>query len=119
MHTFSKGFRSLKWAREIGQKPEEDVVWQRNAGRRQPPPQAHFISPNPPRHSRRSVSDGVIQLRVPLAGCAGFFLQASIPRRILTKMSEAIYCMNMRFAKRGVVGAPVLLNLLPATAWCV
>ena len=56
--------------------------------------------PNPPRHSRRSVSDGVIQLRVPLAGCAGFFLQAPIPRRILTKMSGAICCMNMRFAKR-------------------
>ena len=98
-HVF-EGFFGLKWAREIGQKPEENVVWQRNAGRRQPPPQAHFISPNPPRHSRRSVSDGVIQLRVPLAGCAGFFLQAPIPRRILTKMSEAICCMNMRFAKR-------------------
>ena len=97
---FRRVFRSRKWAREIGQKPGEDVVWQRNAGRRQPPPQAHFISPNPPRHSRRSVSDGVIQLRVPLAGCAGFFLQAPIPRRILTKMSEAICCMNMRFAKR-------------------
>ena len=54
------------------------------------------IFPNPPRHSRRSVSDGVIQLRVPLAGCAGFFLQAPIPRRILTKMSGAICCMNMR-----------------------
>ena len=97
---FRRVFRSRKWAREIGQKPGEDVVWQRNAGRRQPPPQAHFISPNPPRHSRKSVSDGVIQLRVPLAGCAGFFLQAPIPRRILTKMSEAICCMNMRFAKR-------------------
>ena len=97
---FRRVFRSRKWAREIGQKPGEDVVWQRHAGRRQPPPQAHFISPNPPRHSRRSVSDGVIQLRVPLAGCAGFFLQAPIPRRILTKMSEAICCMNMRFAKR-------------------
>ena len=97
---FRRVFRSRKWAREIGQKPGEDVVWQRNAGRRQPPPQAHFISPNPPRHSRRSVSDGVIQLRVPLAGCAGFFLQAPIPRRILTKMSEAICCMNMRFVKR-------------------
>ena len=84
---FRRVFRSRKWAREIGQKPGEDVVWQRNAGRRQPPPQAHFISPNPPRHSRKSVSDGVIQLRVPLAGCAGFFLQAPIPRRILTKMS--------------------------------
>ena len=60
---FRRVFRSRKWAREIGQKPGEDVVWQRNAGRRQPPPQAHFISPNPPRHSRRSVSDGVIQLR--------------------------------------------------------
>ena len=47
----------------------------------------------------RVFSDGVIQLRVPLAG-AGFFLQAPIPRRILTKMSEAICCMNMRFAKR-------------------
>ena len=58
------------------------------------------IFPNPPRHSRRSVSDGVIQLRVPPAGCAGFFLQAPIPRRILTKMSGAICCMNMRFAKR-------------------
>ena len=99
-HVFEGFFRSRKWAREIGQKPGEDVVWQRNAGRRQPPPQAHFISPNPPRHSRKSVSDGVIQLRVPLAGCAGFFLQAPIPRRILTKMSEAICCMNMRFAKR-------------------
>ena len=97
---FRRVFRSRKWAREIGQKPGEDVVWQRNAGRRQPPPQAHFISPNPPRHSRRSVSDGVIQLRVPLAGCAGFFLQAPILRRILTNMSEAICCMNMRFAKR-------------------
>ena len=97
---FRRVFRSRKWAREIGQKPGEDVVWQRNAGRRQPPPQAHFISPNPPRHSRRSVSDGVIQLRVPLVGCAGFFLQAPIPRRILTKMSGAICCMNMRFAKR-------------------
>ena len=100
VHTFSKGFRSRKWAREIGQKPGEDVVWQRNAGRRQPPPQAHFISPNPPRQSRKSVSDGVIQLRVPLAGCAGLFPQAPIPRRIRTKMSEAICCMNMRFAKR-------------------
>ena len=99
-HDFEGFFRSRKWAREIGQKPGEDVVWQRNAGRRQPPPPAHFISPNPPRHSRRSVSDGVIQLRVPLAGCAGFFLQAPIPRRILTKMSKAICCMNMRFAKR-------------------
>ena len=58
-------------------------------------PQA-FTSPNPPRHSRKSVA-GVIQLRVPLAGCAGFFLQSAIPRRILTKMFEA---MNMRFAKR-------------------
>ena len=56
---FRRVFRSRKRAREIGQKPGEDVVW--------------------PRHSRRSVSDGVIQ-RVPLAGCAGFFLQASIPR---------------------------------------
>ena len=36
------------------------------------------------------VFEGFIQLRVPLAGCAGFFLQASIPRRILTKMSGAI-----------------------------
>ena len=35
-----------------------------------------LIFPNPPRHRRRSVSDGVIQLRVPLVGCAGFFLQA-------------------------------------------
>ena len=99
-HVFEGFFGLEQNAREIGQKPGEDVVWQRNAGRRQPPPQAHFISPNPPRHSRRSVSDGVIQLRVPLAGCAGFFLQAPIPRRILTKMSEAICCMNMRFAKR-------------------
>ena len=55
-HVFEGFFRSRKWAREIGQKPGEDVVWQRNAGRRQPPPQAHFISPNPPRHSRKSVS---------------------------------------------------------------
>ena len=46
--SFRRVFRSRKWAREIGQKPGEDVVWQRNAGRRQPPPQAHFISPNPP-----------------------------------------------------------------------
>ena len=29
VHTFSKVFRSRKWAREIEQKPEEDVVWQR------------------------------------------------------------------------------------------
>ena len=58
------------------------------------------IFPNPPRHSRSSVSDGVIQLRVPLAGCASFFLQAPIPRRILTKMFGAFCCMNMRFAKR-------------------
>ena len=29
-----------------------------------------------------------------------FFLQAPISRRILTKMSGAICCMNMRFAKR-------------------
>ena len=57
-------------------------------------------SENPPRHSRRSVSDGVIQLRVPLAGRTSFFLQAPISRRILTKMSGAICCMNMRFAKR-------------------
>ena len=37
------------------------------------------ISPNPPRHSSRSVSDGVIQLRGPLAGCAGFFCKAPFP----------------------------------------
>ena len=55
----------------------------------------NFISPNPPRHSRKSVSDGVIQPRVPLAGCAGFFLQVSIPRRILTKMSKAA-CSGFR-----------------------
>ena len=84
-HTFSKVLRSRKWAREIEQKPERCLA---------------KIFPNPPRHSRRSVSDGVIQLEVLLAGCAGFFLQASIPRRILTKMSGAICCMNMRFAKR-------------------
>ena len=69
---FRRVFRSRKWAREIGQKPGEDVVWQRNAGRRQPPPQAHFISPNPPRHSRRSVSDGVIQLRATRRLCGLF-----------------------------------------------
>ena len=114
VHTFSKGFSVSKMAREIGQKPGEDVVWQRNAGRRQPPPQAHF-TPNPPRHSCRSVSDGVIQLRVLLAGCAGFFLQVSIPRRILTKMSGAI---AKHALCKAVVEAPVLLNLLPATAWC-
>ena len=69
---FRRVFRSRKWAREIGQKPGEDVVWQRNAGRRQPPPQAHFISPSPPRHSRRSVSDGVIQLRATRRLCGLF-----------------------------------------------
>ena len=57
--------------------------------------------PNPPKHSCRSVSDGVIQLReCHLQAVRAFFLQASIPRRILTKMFEAICCMNMRFAKR-------------------
>ena len=58
VHVF-EGFFGLENAREIGQKPGEDVVWH-----------------------------------------AGFFLQAPIPRRILTKMSEAICCMNMRFSKR-------------------
>ena len=67
---FRRGFFGLE--NEIGQKPGEDVVWQRNAGRRQPPPQAHFISPNPPRHSRRSVSDGVIQLRATRRLCGLF-----------------------------------------------
>ena len=80
-------FRSRKWARENRTKARRRRCLAK-------------IFPNPSRHSRRSVSDGVIQLRVPLAGCAGFFLQAPIPRRILTKMSGAICCMNMRFAKR-------------------
>ena len=35
--------------------------------------------PNPPRHSRRSVSDGVIQLRVPLAGCIAIFGRVERP----------------------------------------
>ena len=85
---FRRVFRSRKWTREIGQNKSRRTRCLAK------------IFPNPPRHSRRSVSDGVIQLRVPLAGCAGFFLQASIPRRILTKMSGAICCMNMRFAKQ-------------------
>ena len=44
------------------QGPGEDEIRQKNTGKHQPPPQAHFTSPNPPRPSRRSVSDGVIQL---------------------------------------------------------
>ena len=99
-HVF-EGFFGLENGPMKSDKSQEKTLFGKEMpGRRQPPPQAHFISPNPPRHSRKSVSDGVIQLRVPLAGCAGFFLQAPIPRRILTKMSEAICCMNMRFAKR-------------------
>ena len=84
VHTFLKGFSVSKMVREIEQKPGEDVVWQRFSQTRQDTVVEVFP----------------IQLRAPLAGCAGFFLQVSIPRRILTKMSGAIYCMNMRFAKR-------------------
>ena len=60
---------------------------------------------NPPRHSRKSVSDGVIQLRVPLAGCAGFFLQAPIPRRILTKIVRS-HLLHEHALCKAVVGAP-------------
>ena len=85
---FSKGFFGLeKWAREIEQKPEEDIVWQDF-----PNPQDTVVE-----CFRRSHP---IEMRVPLAGCVDFFLQASIFRRLLTKMSGAICCMNMRFAKR-------------------
>ena len=65
---FRRVFRSRKWGRQIGQKLNVETGSRRrrnsekNTGRHQPPPQAHFTSPNPPRPSRRSVSDGVIQL---------------------------------------------------------
>ena len=45
-HVFRSVFRSRKWAREIRQKPGEDVIWQRFSQTRQ--------------DSCRSVSDGVL-----------------------------------------------------------
>ena len=61
-HVF-EGFFGLENGPVKSEKPGEDVVWQRFSQTRQ--------------DSCRSVSDGVIHLKVPLAGCAGFFLQVS------------------------------------------
>ena len=68
VHRFSKSFSVSKMGRQIGQKLNVETGSRRrrnsakNTGKHQPPPQAHCTSPNPPRPSRRSVSDGVIQL---------------------------------------------------------
>ena len=72
---FERFFESRKWTRQIEQKPEEDVVWQRFS--------------QPAKTQSLECFRWIIQLR--LTGCAGFFLQAPIPRRILTNVFEAIY----------------------------
>ena len=97
MHVF-EGFFGLENGPVKSDKSQEKTLF----GKEMPEDASrtpNFISPNPPRHSRRSVSDGVIQLRATRRLC-GVFLQAPILRRILIKMFEAICCMNMRFAKR-------------------
>ena len=68
VHRFSKSFSVSKMGpsnrtkAECRNRVQEKTLFGKNTGRHQPPPQAHFTSPNPPRPSRRSVSDGVIQL---------------------------------------------------------
>ena len=69
VHRFSKSFSVSKMGPSNRTKAEcrnrvqeKTKFGQKNTRKHQPPPQAHFTSPNPPRPSRRSVSDGVIQL---------------------------------------------------------
>ena len=73
MHGFSKSFSVAKMGpsnrtkAECRNRVQEKTLFGKKYGKtpaagHQPPPQAHFTSPNPPRPSRRSVSDGVIQL---------------------------------------------------------
>ena len=96
VHTFSKGFSVSKWPVKSDKSQEKTLF-----GKEMPEDASRHPKPTSyPKTHQDTVVEVFSHPTESATRSAGFFLQVPIPRRILTKMSEAICCMNMRFAKR-------------------